>query len=76
MLERALKVALVDFLKDPNMNYVHYMKLKYQNYLGKLWRKNVQTFRDIRMFEYIYHVKICSVMLGGYTELTFNVQKM
>ena len=23
MLERALKVVLLDFLKDPNMNYIH-----------------------------------------------------
>ena len=33
--------------------------------------KNVQTLRDIRMLEYIYHVKICSVMLGGYIGPTF-----
>ena len=38
--------------------------------------KNVQPLRDIRMLEYIYHVKIGSVMLGGYIEPTLCMQKM
>ena len=37
--------------------------------------KNVQTLRDIRMLEYIYHVKICSVMLGVYIGPTFVCKK-